>query len=430
MLTVRLQQAGPIRLDATLTCGAGELLALVGPSGSGKTSVLRAIAGLLDVAEGAVRFGDQPWFDSAARINVPAEHRPVGMVFQHYALFPHLSALKNVALALPKGQPVEAAYALLRDMRLDALAERLPHQLSGGQRQRVALARALARQPSVLLLDEAFSAVDQPTRHLLYDELIRLRERVSLPIVMVTHDLREARLLADRLCILDGGETLQAGAPESVLSRPRNARVAALVGVRDIHEGVFHAARGVAVPPAAPVAAPPAAAPFCATSATASRSDQAEPADPADLAREGSPVSPGRGWLRWGAAGEGLQLQVIDKGRLSDGTPVRWVIPGEQVQIYAESVITHGAAAENTVQCRVERLRRLGEITTLECRTHAPPNALLHLEVPTRQVAQMALQAGASVWLELPAAGIHIMPIRADRVKAAPGHQPEPRRAT
>ena len=195
MLKVRLAQRSPIPLDVELHCGPGELLALVGPSGSGKTSVLRAIAGLMPVGEGRVAVHDEVWFDSALGIDVAAERRPVGIVFQHYALFPHLSALANVSLALPHGAPPDTAQRLLSDMQLDGLAERRPHELSGGQRQRVALARALARSPRLLLLDEAFSAVDQPTRQALYDELVKLRERVGIPIVMVTHDLREARLL-------------------------------------------------------------------------------------------------------------------------------------------------------------------------------------------------------------------------------------------
>lgn len=370
MLKVRLQQPGPVALDVELDCAAGELLALVGPSGSGKTSVLRAIAGLLPVAQAEVLFDGQPWTDTRSRTHLPAERRPVGMVFQNYALFPHLSALDNVALALPRGAPPGAARALLADMQLEPLAARRPHQLSGGQRQRVALARALARSPHLLLLDEAFSAVDQPTRHALYDELMRLRERVSLPIVMVTHDLREARLLADRLCLLDAGQTLQAGAPEVLFARPRNQRVALLLGLRDVHEGVF-------------------------------RRD---------------PATPGWGWLHWGAPGTAgapgavhgpVALRVADKGRVKDGTPVRWVIPGAQVQLQLQP-----PEGDNVVACVVEGARSLGEITTLTCRTQAAPHARLHLEVTTRLAARLGLVQGLAVHLQLAAQAIHIMPLQ------------------
>jgi molybdate transport system ATP-binding protein len=360
MLTVRLAQRSPIPLDVELHCGPGELLALVGPSGSGKTSVLRAIAGLMPIADGRVAIDDEVWLDSAIGIDVAAERRPVGIVFQHYALFPHLSALANVSLALPHGAPPDTARRLLDDMQLDGLAERRPHELSGGQRQRVALARALARSPRLLLLDEAFSAVDQPTRQVLYDELVKLRERVGIPIVMVTHDLREARLLADRLCILEGGATLQDGPPEVVLSRPRNAHVAALVGLRDIHSGIFH-----------------------------SSSDGKAPAR-----------------LRWGNA-EGIDLATVDKGRIDDGTAVRWVIAGEYVHLHVEP-----PAGVNVVACIVERAHRLGDITTLACRSIAPPHALVHVEVTTRQARESGMAAQRPVFLRLDPEGIHIMPTR------------------
>ena len=361
MLNVRLAQRFPIPLDVELQCGPGELLALVGPSGSGKTSVLRAIAGLMPIAEGRVAIHDEVWFDRTLGIDVPAEKRPVGIVFQHYALFPHLSALANVSLALPHGATPDTALRLLSGMQLDGLAARRPHELSGGQRQRVALARALARSPKLLLLDEAFSAVDQPTRQALYDELVELRERVGIPIVMVTHDLREARLLADRLCILEGGATLQDGPPEYVLSRPRNAHVAALVGLRDIHSGVFH------------------------------KSSDAE--------------SPAR--LRWGD-GEGIDLTTVDKGRIDDGTPVRWVIAGEYVHLHRER-----PDGVNVVACVIERAHRLGDITTLACRSIAPPHALVHVEVTTRQAREGGMAAQRAVFLRLDPEGIHIMPTRA-----------------
>lgn len=361
MLKARLHQNGPIPLEAQLDCAPGELLALVGPSGSGKTSVLRAIAGLLQVAQGHISLGERVWFDSARAVHVPAELRPVGMVFQHYALFPHLSALDNVRLALPRDMPAQAALQLLADMQLDGLAGRRPHELSGGQRQRVALARALARQPRLLLLDEAFSAVDQPTRQSMYDELIGLRERVQLPIVMVTHDLREARLLADRICILDGGATLQAGPPERLMAQPRNARVAALVGLRDIHQGVFHRAT----------------------------------------------AQGGMARLRWGDARTGLDLNTVDKGRLQDGTAVRWVLSGEHVQLHLEP-----PQGDNVVACVVRGMRRLGEITTLQCQPLALAQVQLHLETTTRSVLRLGLQRASRVFLQIDPLGIHIMPVK------------------
>ncbi len=363
MLTVTLEQNGPIPLNVQLNCAPGELLALVGPSGSGKTSALRAIAGLLKIASGKITLNSDTWLDTENAVNVPAEQRPIGFVFQHYALFPHLSALDNVKLALPRNEAPDNALQLFADMQLDGLASRRPHELSGGQRQRVALARALARRPKLLLLDEPFSAVDQPTRHALYDELIKLRETVRLPIVMVTHDLREARVLADRMCILERGETLQDGTPERVLSRPRNARVAALVGLRDIHSGVFL------------------------------------------KASDGAP----NGRLRWGVAVDGVELQTVDKGRLDDGAAVRWVIAGEHVQLNR----LH-PDRPNVIPCTVNRLRQLGEITTLVCQLNIRPNALLNLDVTTRQVHQWGIESGSIVFLQFDPKGIHIMPVRSE----------------
>ena len=363
MLTVSLEQKSQIALNVQLSCAPGELLALVGPSGSGKTSVLRAIAGLLGVAKGRISLDAEVWLDTESAVNIPAEQRPIGMVFQHYALFPHLSALDNVKLALQRNEAPEHALHLLADMKLDGLASRRPHELSGGQRQRVALARALARRPKLLLLDEAFSAVDQPTRYALYDELIRLRETVHLPIIMVTHDLREARLLADRMCILERGETLQHGTPERVLSRPRNARVAALVGLRDIHAGIFHKAVGDA----------------------------------------------SQGRLLWGTAAGGVELQATDKGRLDDGALVRWVIAGEHVQLHMQKPV-----GPNVLPCKVNHVRQLGEITTVQCQLKQPPEARLHLEMTSRQVRIAGIESGGDVFLQLEPDGIHIMPVRSE----------------
>ncbi|MBR1225214.1 ABC transporter ATP-binding protein [Bradyrhizobium sp. AUGA SZCCT0176] len=225
---VSVRQSGPIPLAVDLSCAAGEMLALVGPSGAGKTTVLRTIAGLYQPAEGCVISGGTTWFDSAKSVDLPPHLRGVGLVFQSYALFPHMSALRNLTVALahrPPGERVERARALLRLVHLDGLEERRPGALSGGQQQRLAVARALAREPDVLLLDEPFSAVDRRTRRGLHDELRELRKSVSVPTILVTHDLDEAAALADRLCVLDAGKTLQTGRPADVLGAPASRRV-------------------------------------------------------------------------------------------------------------------------------------------------------------------------------------------------------------
>jgi molybdate transport system ATP-binding protein len=156
------------------------------------------------------------------------------MVFQSYALFPHMTALANVRAALghlPRGLREDRARELLELMHLGGVALRRPAELSGGQQQRVAVARALARDPAVLLLDEPFSAVDRPTRRRLHDDLSRLRRSVLIPILLVTHDLDEAMGLADRLLVLDRGTVLQAGKPSAVLATPASLRVAELLDV-------------------------------------------------------------------------------------------------------------------------------------------------------------------------------------------------------
>ena len=227
-LRLKIAQAGPIPFAAELTCAPGEMLAIVGPSGAGKTTLLRAIAGLYRPAAGQISCGGETWLDTAAGIDVPPHRRRVGLVFQSYALFPHMSALANVAAAMgrhPRGERAARARALLARVHLEGFEDRRPAALSGGQQQRVAVARALAREPAVLLLDEPFSAVDRRTRRQMHADLASLRQTLAIPILLVTHDLDEAGALADRLCVLDRGETLQTGPPAEVKSAPSSPRV-------------------------------------------------------------------------------------------------------------------------------------------------------------------------------------------------------------
>ena len=236
MLQVSLQQTRPTTLDVELRCEKGEVLALVGPSGAGKSTVLRCIAGLQSSQQGVILCKDQLWFDSKKGVHQSPQQRRVGMVFQSYALFPHLTVKDNIQLALDvdKKNHQQDVKQLLKQVHLGGLEHRYPHQLSGGQQQRVALARALARQPQVLLLDEPFSAVDKVTRRKLYLELNTLRRGLNMPIVLVTHDLDEAAMLADSMCVIHQGKTLQQGTPEQVLYRPDNVAVARQVDVRNL----------------------------------------------------------------------------------------------------------------------------------------------------------------------------------------------------
>ena len=244
-LSVALKQAGPIPLDVALDCRPGELLALIGPSGSGKTTVLRSIAGLYRPASGRIVAGGETWLDTETGIDLSPQARSVGLMFQDYALFPHLSALDNVRLAMLRTRGARAQPPRRRAARAGASCRaceaRKPDQLSGGQRQRVALARALARDPKVLLLDEPFSAVDRMTREPLKEEIAALHRSLDIPMLLVTHDLEEAQALADRICVLHAGKTLQIGAPDEVRLRPRSAQVAKLMGQTNLFRATVDA---------------------------------------------------------------------------------------------------------------------------------------------------------------------------------------------
>jgi len=250
-LDVKLRQERSIPLDLAFSVAPGEILALVGPSGSGKSTTLRAIAGLYTPAGGRIACNGSIWLDCEAGTDLPGRRRRVGMVFQSYALFPHLSATENVmeALgALPRDERRALARALLARFHLDGLEDRLPASLSGGQQQRVAVARALARKPHVLLLDEPFSAVDRVTRRRLRRELVELRRELSMPTILVTHDLSDVIRLADRICVLQEGRILQTGKVEEVMARPANATVAELLDLEDEDDPV-PAGRGLTASP-------------------------------------------------------------------------------------------------------------------------------------------------------------------------------------
>ncbi|GAB4387489.1 molybdenum ABC transporter ATP-binding protein [Albidovulum sp.] len=230
-LRVAIEARAPVPLDLSFAVGRGEILALVGPSGSGKTTTLGTIAGLWRPASARVEVAGRPWLDTARGICLPPHRRRAGLVFQDYALFPHMTAAANVAAAmgdLPRAARRQEAERLLRLVHLDGLGRRRPAELSGGQKQRVALARALARRPEVLLLDEPFSALDRPTRAALQDEIIALRAALSMPVVLVTHDIGEAQMLADRMVVLDRGRALAAGTTAEVMADPAALRALGL----------------------------------------------------------------------------------------------------------------------------------------------------------------------------------------------------------
>jgi sulfate transport system ATP-binding protein len=244
----------------------GELLALLGPSGSGKTTLLRVIAGLDAPDAGQVAF------DGEEVTQKPATDRRVGFVFQHYALFRHMTVAENVAFGLDvrsrKARPSRSEIAarverLLDLVELGGMGRRRPAELSGGQRQRVALARALAVEPKILLLDEPFGALDATVRKSLRRELRRIHEATGVTTLFVTHDQDEALELADRVAVMNGGRIEQLGTPAEVLERPATPFVAGFVGdvarlEGEVHDGVFRA--GAVAAPAEGAADGPATA--------------------------------------------------------------------------------------------------------------------------------------------------------------------------
>ncbi len=229
-LSVSIRAAGPIALDVAFDVAPGELLALVGHSGSGKTTILRSIAGLWTPATACIRAGGAVWLDTAAGINLAPHRRHAGFVFQTYALFPHMTAAQNVLTAMATPDRAEAV-RILDLVNLQGLADRRPAQMSGGEQQRVALARALARRPAVLLLDEPFSAVDRATREKLHAEIIALRAHLAMPVVLVTHDMNEAQLLADRMLVIDKGRVVREGTTAQVMS---DAYALRALGIREV----------------------------------------------------------------------------------------------------------------------------------------------------------------------------------------------------
>jgi molybdate transport system ATP-binding protein len=358
-LDLALRNTTPMRLDASFDCAAGELVALVGPSGSGKTSLLRAIAGLLTsrTLQGRVAVGEDVWFDSDQGIALSPQQRRAGLVFQHYALFPHLTAVENVRIACRRGGAVDCG-GLFERLGLAGLEHRRPAQLSGGQQQRVALARALAGEPKVLLLDEPFSAVDAPARQTLYRELAALRQGLSTPMLLVTHDLAEARRLADRVVIVDGGRSLQTGPPSQVFGSPRNARVAELVGIQNHFSGRFH------------------------------KQDA--------------------GWARlaWGA-GDECALRVLDKNRIPDDCAVTWVIAGEGVELAREA-----GDHVNALQCEIVEQLALGETSLCTLRPQALPHERVTLNPATSHLRALGAKPGEVLWLRIAPEAIHIMPVK------------------
>ncbi len=360
-LQVRLRQAAPIPLDVAIEVARGEILALVGPSGSGKSTTLRAIAGLTRAATGSIACNGQTWLDSATGLDIPARRRRVGLVFQSYALFPHLTAIGNVMQALtdlPREARRLEAQAQLGRVHLAGLEDRRPAELSGGQQQRVAVARALARRPDVLLLDEPFSAVDRMTRQRLQRELAELRRDFSMPVILVTHDLEEAARLADRIAVMHRGALLQTGPLSDVMSRPASPAVARLIGIRNIFGGAVL--------------------------------DERTPA--------GNLVI---GWREYR-----LETEIAEG--FVPGEPVSWCMPGDSAIVHRRDRPSRGEH-ENPVRGRVRDAVRLGETTELTVEIGPAGELPFHCSLPTHVVRRNRIEPGVDIGLSLKADAIQVM---------------------
>lgn len=358
MLKLKIAQTFPNPLQISLECAAGELHALVGPSGSGKTSTLRAIAGLSQAKTGRIICGNEVWFEAnelnGISKNLTPARRSCGFLFQQYALFPHLTAAENVSIPLQNSEPnsrkrIWIAKEWLVKMGIADLADRMPDQLSGGQQQRVALARALARQPKILLLDEPFSAIDAPTRKSLYKTLADLRKDLNIPIVLVTHDLREADLLADRITVIDEGVSLQTAVPQTLFQRPRNSRVAELVGISNMFQGRFNA-----------------------------------------------------GKLTWDGCER--SFDVADKGKIPPDAQVAWVIPQSGLSV-------HDISSSISVPASIEKMSSLGQITVIQLRVENSEHRI-EWEASTAEIKRLNMAVGSRMHVELDGKQIHIMPLR------------------
>jgi molybdate transport system ATP-binding protein len=361
-LSVALYQRAPIPLDARFTCAPGELLALVGPSGSGKSTILRAIAGTYRPGSGTIAIMGETWFDSARVVNRAPHHRAVGMVFQTYALFPNMSALGNVMAAMahvPAHERASRGHALLEKVHLKGLEDRRPAELSGGQQQRVGVARALARAPKVLLLDEPFSAVDKATRQRLYREIAVLRQEIEMPVILVTHDLDEAMMLADRMAVLHRGRTLQIGTPEEVTARPASPDVARLLDLRNILEAKVLG--------------------HCATSQ--------------------------RTLVDW--AGQTLETRF--RPEIAIGSRVSCAVPEGFVVLHRRDRPSRGEH-ENPVSGTIESVVAFGRTALLTLRPAPDPHRPIQFSVPLHVARRNAVAPGVAAAVSLLAEGIHLMP--------------------
>jgi len=348
-----------------------EVLALLGPSGAGKTLTIASIAGLQHPQRGRIEFDEDIWFDSQTRRRVRPQNRGVGIVFQNYALFPHLSVRGNVAFGLAGVSEAEQrrrVAALLEEMRLEGLEERRPQELSGGQQQRVALARALAPRPRILLLDEPFAAVDATVRMRLLDLVREVHETHRIPIVLITHAIEEAYALADRMAVLEQGKLLQIGPTDEVFRRPISHRVARIVGTRNILNGTV----------------------------VDCRPEEA----PRPAAREGETAG-----ARVRTEG-GLEIEIAEPYPV--GTPVTLCMRPSRLDVVTATgaVRSESRTALGLVAARVERVQSTGDRYELLLQP-TPHGERLEVELSADAFARRRVELGADLRVAIPREAVH-----------------------
>ncbi|MGA8038822.1 MAG: ABC transporter ATP-binding protein [Acidimicrobiia bacterium] len=345
--TMRIRRGDSFLLDAAFDVAAGSTMALVGPNGAGKSTVVAGLSGLVPLDDGLIALNDRSLDDPSRDVFVRPEERRVGVVFQDYVLFPHLSVLGNVAFGLRSrgmGRAEAKARALewIGRLGLGALAEKRPGELSGGQSQRVALARALVTDPDVLLLDEPLAALDVTTRAQLRRELKKHLDSFAGPRILITHDATEAVLLAERICVIEHGAITQIGTPDDLRLRPRTPYIADLAGSNLVG-----------------------------------------------------------GWAKGGVIDTGGQHIHVASGDLEG--PVLASFRPSSISVH---VHRPQGSARNVWQTRVELIEHLGDRARL--RTGAP--LPLTVEITDGSVRDLELEPGASIWVSLKATEISVEP--------------------
>ena len=322
--------------DVSLTIRRGEFVALLGPSGCGKSTALNCIAGLLQLTGGAI------WLDDRRLDEIGPEDRGFGMVFQNYALFPHMTVRQNIAFGLvtqrrPKAEIAGRVDQALALVRLETQADKLPGQLSGGQQQRVAIARAIVVEPPLVLMDEPLSNLDAKLRLEMRAEIRRIHAMLGCSTIYVTHDQEEALSLADRILVMIDGQTRQIGTPEELYSRPAHADVAEFMGYRNLF-------RSRAQTMGDDVAVAMCGARLLGTAMDAVGTDAWVAIRPDDLRpRLDGPINAtveiaeyhGRDFYALARGSDGMELYFRSPMRVNPGEPVRLAAPRERVLVYA-----------------------------------------------------------------------------------------------